>query len=164
MVGTHRHDPILNLSGASGGGRQAHLPFVPCGPRAPTGDTMMDPKDGMGSRGGWMEGGLWGKGRANAWVGRPRKKYTIDSHPQQRVWLPHGAPSTPPITLLRFLPLHVAGVSLVAARLPEEVTVAWYSATAPAEVDAVNEGTITQHLVTQPYSLVGCVVFFFLLP
>lgn len=55
MVGTHRRSTMPNQSEASGGCRQAHLPSVPCGPRARAGDAVMEQQNGIAW---WVEGGL----------------------------------------------------------------------------------------------------------
>lgn len=87
MVGPHRRDPILNLSGASGGGRQAQLPSVPCRPRAPAGDTM---SDGTQSDGNGIAWGMGWMGGERASEHGEKKKHTI-----RLAVFPTSAPSTP---------------------------------------------------------------------
>lgn len=127
MVGPHRRDPILNLSGASGGGRQAQLPSVPCRPRAPAGDTMSDGTQSDGNGIAWGMG--WMGGERASEHGERKKAHRFDLRSSPRV--PRLLLT---ITSPRFaLPLHAWWCEHTCRKRESRGT----DATAPAEADAI---------------------------
>ena len=156
MVGPHRRDPILNLSGASGGGRQAQLPSVPCRPRAPAGDTMSDGTQSDGNGIAWGMG--WMGGERASEHGEKKKAH------HSTCGLPHECPlySSPSHHLASLSHSTLGGVSTPAGR--ESLVV--LMRLRRRKLMRLNEGTIaiiTQHIMSllSRCFLVACVVYYF---